>query len=109
MISNYLKIFSILFIFFFTNEAKSKNTNSNEFNARELSSYLSAIVALDNESNEDSLKYFKSSKNLRDKHFAYFKKYISSLVLNHNVKGAIQEIKIEKNEKKKIFLNLIYY
>ncbi len=103
MISNYLKIFSILFIFFFTNEVKSKNTNSNEFNARELSSYLSAIVALDNESNEDSLKYFKSSKNLRDKHFAYFKKYISSLVLNHNVKGAIQEIKIEKNEKKKDF------
>ncbi len=103
MISNYLKIFSILFIFFFTDEVKSNNTNSNEFNARELSSYLSAIIALDNENNEDSLKYFKSSKNLRDKHFEYFKKYISSLVLNHNVKGAIQEIKIEKNEKKKDF------
>ena len=52
MISNYLKIFSIVFLLIFSNEAKSKNTYNNEFNLRELSNYLSGIIALDNENNE---------------------------------------------------------
>ncbi len=100
MISNYLKIFSIVFLLTFSNEAKSKNTNNNEFNSRELSNYLSGIIALDNENNEESLKYFRSSKNLKNKHGEYFKKYILSLVLNQDVKRAIQEIKIQNNKNK---------
>ena len=94
MISNYLKIFLILIVFFFSNEAKSKTTTNNDFDPRELSNYLSAIISQDNENNEEALKYFKSSKNLKNKHNEYFEKYIYSLVLNQNVKSAIQEIKI---------------
>ena len=60
MISNYLKIFLILIVFFFSNEAKSKTTTNNDFDPRELSNYLSAIISQDNENNEESLKYFKS-------------------------------------------------
>jgi len=100
MISNYFKIFSIVIIFIFPNEAKSKNNYIDEFNSRELSSYLSAIIALNNEKNEISLEYFKSSKNLKNIHNQYFKKYITSLALNQNVKGAIQELKIQKDKKK---------
>ncbi len=100
MISNYFKIFSILIIFIFPNEAKSKNNYINEFDSRELSNYLSAIIALNNEKNEISLEFFKSSKNLKNKHDQFFKKYIFSLVLNQNVKGAIQELKLQKNKKK---------
>ena len=103
MISNYLKIFFILIVFFFSNEAKSKTTTNNDFDPRELSNYLSAIISQDNENNEESLKYFKSSKNLKNKHNEYFEKYIYSLVLNQNVKSAIQEIKIHKNTKKTNF------
>ena len=103
MISNYLKIFLILIVFFFSNEAKSKTTTNNDFDPRELSNYLSAIISQDNENNEESLKYFKSSKNLKNKHNEYFEKYIYSLVLNQNVKSAIQEIKIHKNTKKTNF------
>ncbi len=102
MISNFVKIFSIVFLIFFNNEAKS-NININKFDQRELSNYLSAIIALNNENNVESLKFFKSSKNLKDKHYEFFKKYISSLVLNQNVKSAIQEIKIQKNKKKTNF------
>ena len=99
MISNIFKIFSIVLIFIFSNQAKSKSTNINEFEVRELSKYFSAIIALDNGNNEASLKYFKSSKNLKNKHDQYIKKYIFSLVLNQNVRGAIQEIKIYKKMK----------
>ena len=102
MISNFVKIFSIVFLIFFNNEAKS-NININKFDQRELSNYLSAIIALNNENNVESLKFFKSSKNLKDKHYEFFKKYISSLVLNQNVKSAIQEIKIQKNKEKTNF------
>ncbi len=100
MISNYLKIFSIVFLLIFSNEVKSKNTNNNEFNSRELSNYLSGIIALNNENNEESLKYLKSSKNLKNWHNEYFKKYILSLVLNYDVKRAIQEIKMQNNKNK---------
>ncbi len=101
MISNYFKIFSILLIFIFSIQVKSKANISNEFNANELSKYFSAIIALDNDNNDDSLRYFKLSRNLKNKHSQYFKKYISSLVLNQKVKSAIQEIKIQKDIKKK--------
>ncbi len=100
MIANYLKIFCILLLFFFPISAKSKVENSIQFNERELSSYLSAVIAQNNENNKESLKFFKSSKNLKNKHDEYFKKYILSLVLNQNVKGAIQEIRIQKKSKK---------
>ena len=99
MISNYLKTFCILLIFFFPVSAKSKVENSIQFNQRELSSYLSAVIAQNNENNKDSLKFFRSSKNLKNKHDQYFKKYILSLVLNQNVKSAIQEIKVQKKRK----------
>ena len=101
MISNYFKIFSILLIFIFSIQVKSKANISNEFKANELSKYFSAIIALDNDNNDDSLRYFKLSRNLKNKHSQYFKKYISSLVLNQKVKSAIQEIKIQKDIKKK--------
>ena len=99
MISNYLKLISIVLLFIFPIQTKSKVVSMIEFEARDLSNYLSASIAQDNEKNEDSLKYFKSSKNLKNKHEEFFKRYILSLVLNHKVKTAIQEIKIRKNEK----------
>ena len=103
MISNYFKVFFILFLFIFSNEGKSKTNENIEFRASELSNYFSAVVAYGNQENEQSLKYFKSSRNLLNKHDEYLRQYIFSLVLNQNVTRAIQEIKFSENKKNSIF------
>ncbi len=71
MISNYFKIFFILFLFIFSNEVKSKNNENIEFRVSELSNYFSAVVASGIQDNEKALKYFKSSKNLINQHNEY--------------------------------------
>ena len=103
MISNYFKIFFILFLFFFSNEAKSKNNQNMEFNRNELSNYFSAVISYNKQQNKKALKYFKSSKNLLNKHDKYLKQYIFSLILNKNVSRAIQEIKFVENKEKANF------
>ncbi len=103
MITNNLKIFFILVLFFFTVEAKSKNNYLKDFNSSQLSSYFSGVIAQNNQNNEDALKYFKSSKQVLDKHEAYFRRFIFSLVLNQNVSRAVQEIKFLKKDKKTDF------
>ena len=103
MISNYFKVFFILFLFIFSNEVKSKTNENIEFRVNELSNYFSAVIAYDNQENEHALKYFKSSKNLINKHDEYLRQYIFSLVLNQNVTRAIQEIKFSENKKNSIF------
>ena len=103
MISNYFKVFFILFLFIFSNEAKSKTNENSEFRVSELSNYFSAVVAYGNQENEQALKYFKSSKNLINKHDEYLRQYIFSLVLNQNVTRAIQEIKFSENKKNSNF------
>ena len=50
--------------------------NNNEFNSKNLSNYFSAIVSYDNQKNVDSLKFFKSSKSLINRHDPFLKKYI---------------------------------
>ena len=103
MISNYFKVFFILFLFIFSNEVKSKTNENIEFRVSELSNYFSAVIAYDNQENEHALKYFKSSKNLINKHDEYLRQYIFSLVLNQNVTRAIQEIKFSENKKNSSF------
>ena len=103
MISNYFKFFLILFLFIFSNEVKSKTNENIKFRVSELSNYFSAVIAYGNQENEQSLKYFKSSRNLLNKHDEYLRQYIFSLVLNQNVTRAIQEIKFSENKKNSIF------
>ena len=61
MISNYFKVFFILLLFFFSNEAKSKNDQNIEFSVNELSDYLSAVISYGKQENKKALKFFKSS------------------------------------------------
>ena len=103
MISNYFKVFFILFLFIFSNEVKSKTNENIKFRVSELSNYFSAVIAYDNQENEHALKYFKSSKNLINKHDEYLRQYIFSLLLNQNVNRAIQEIKFSENKKNSNF------
>ena len=103
MISKNFKIILIIFFIFFTFEVKSKNIYSKDFNSKDLSNYFSGVISYNNQKNEQALKYFKSSKQLLNKHEEYFKRLIFSLVLNQNVDRAIQEIKFLRNKNQSKF------
>ena len=57
------------------------------------------MVSLNNNQNTDSIKFFNSSKDLKESHELYLKKYLFSLVLNQKVSTAIKEIKKVKKKK----------
>ncbi len=103
MIAKNFKIILTIFFLFFTFEAKSKNIYSDDFNSKDLSNYFSGVISHNNQKNEQALKYFKSSKQLLNKHEEYFKRLIFSLVLNQNVDRAIQEIKFLRNKNQSKF------
>ena len=78
--------------------AYSKSASFNEFNSRDLSNYFSGIIAFENKDNSDALKFFNASKVLLNKHDAYLKRYVYSLVLENKVPQAINVIKNDTNE-----------
>ena len=92
MFVKYFKLILIL-LFFYQNPLYSKSKDLKDFN----SNYFSGVVTYKN--NSDALEFLKSSKILLNKHDPYLKKYIHSLVLEGNVKQAVNEIKqnLEKN------------
>ena len=94
----YKIIFFCLFVFY-QNISHSKSLESPVFNEKNLYNYFSALVALDKNQNYESLKFFNSSKYLKESHEPYIKKYIFSLIQNGKIKKAVNEIKTMKNEK----------
>ncbi len=94
----YKIIFFCLFVFY-QNISHSKSLESPVFNEKNLYNYFSALVALDKNQNYESLKFFNSSKYLKESHESYIKKYIFSLILSGKIKKAVNEIKTMKNEK----------
>ena len=94
----YKIIFFCLFVFY-QNISYSKSLESPVFNEKNLYNYFSALVALDKNQNYESLKFFNSSKYLKESHEPYIKKYIFSLIQSGKIKKAVNEIKTMKNEK----------
>jgi len=94
----YKIIFFCLFVFY-QNISYSKSLESPVFNEKNLYNYFSALVALGKNQNYESLKFFNSSKNLKESHESYIKKYIFSLIQSGKVEKAVNEIKTMKNEK----------
>ena len=94
----YKIIFFCLFVFY-QNISHSKSLESPVFNEKNLYNYFSALVALDKNQNYESLKFFNSSKYLKESHESYIKKYIFSLIQSGKIKKAVNEIKTMKNEK----------
>ena len=94
----YLKILIFLFLLLYQNIAYSKANDSNDFNQKYLYSYFSALISSDNQRNEDAIKFFNSSKFLINKHDNFLRKYVFSLILDGQVKKAINQIKFSKEE-----------
>ena len=92
-----LKVTFIIITIFYQSTANSKITESNNFNHRYLSSYLSGLVSYDHQNNVEALKYFNSAKYLINKHERFLNEYIFLLVENGQVEKAIKEIKNTKN------------
>tara|TARA_B100001769_G_C22106156_1_gene597604 strand:- start:837 stop:2510 length:1674 start_codon:yes stop_codon:yes gene_type:complete len=103
VILNKLKFCIFVFFLLYQTIAVSKTSTKKDFNPRYLSNYLSAIVSYNNQNNENSIKFFNSSKNLINKHESYLEDYTFALVLNGEVEKAIYQIKANKNQKIKNF------
>ena len=95
MLSKIYKItLSLLLVFFYQNIAYTKN-----FDEKNLHNYFSALISLEKNKSIESLNYFNSSKELKESHPAYIKKYLFALVLGGKINKAISEIKITKEKK----------
>ncbi len=103
MIINKFKFCIIIFLILYQTSINSKASTDKNFNPKYLSNYLSAIISYNNQNNENSVRFFNSSKNLINKHETYFKDYIFALILNGEVEKAIFKIKSNNNEKIKNF------
>ena len=104
MLLKFFKIFFFISFLIFQSSVYSKN-NNNEFNSKNLSNYFSAIVSYDNQKNVDSLKFFKSSKSLINRHDPFLKKYIFSLIIEGEMNRAIHELKHFSGKKNAILSN----
>ena len=88
MLSKIYKITLLLFfVFFYQNIVYSKT-----YDEKNVYNYFSALVSLEKNKNIKSLNYFNSSKELKESHPSYIKKYVFSLVLGGKVNRAISEI-----------------
>ncbi len=95
------KIFNIIFfcfIFFYQNVSHSKKLDLLNFNEKNVYNYFSALVLFDSNQYNKSLKFFNSSKKLKESHRSYIKKYLFSLILNGKIDKAITEIKSLENK-----------
>ena len=95
----FLRIIFFCSIIFHHNILYAKNPDLIASNKKIISNYFSALVSLNNNQNTDSIKFFNSSKDLKESHELYLKKYLFSLVLNQKVSTAIKEIKKVKKKK----------
>ncbi len=98
-----LKFFFIFFALIYQTTGYTKTNDKNDFNYKFLSSYFSALVSFDNQKNNKALEFFESSKYLKKKHDNYLKEYVYSLVLDGQIKKAVNQIKSSRNLKNSNF------
>ena len=99
----FLKIFYIIFALLYQTVGYTKTSDKNDFNYKYLSSYFSALISFDNQKNNKALEFFESSKYLKKKHNNYLKEYVYSLVLDGQIKKAVNQIKSSSNTKNSNF------
>ena len=99
----FLKFFFIIFALIYQTTGYTKTSDKNDFNHKFLSSYFSALISFDNQKNNKALEFFESSKYLKKKHNNYLKEYVYSLVLDGQIKKAVNQIKSSRNTKNSNF------
>ena len=94
----YLKVLFFLFLLLYQNVSFSKVNDKSDFNQKYLSNYFSALISFNNQKNDDAIKFFNSSKYLIKKHDNFLRNYVISLILDGQVKKALNLIKHSKEE-----------
>ena len=88
-----LKLILFIIFYLYQTSAFSKAVEEKDFNPKYLSNYLSAIISQNNQNNEESVRFFNSSKILINDHENYLKKYVLALVVNTEVKKSINLVR----------------
>ena len=101
MFDKIIKIICIILLY--QTPLYSKSTSFVNFNAGDLSSYFSGLVALENNDYQDALKYFNSSKVLLNNHDPFLEKYVITLVKENKIQQAIDIIKKNSGNNKDFF------
>ena len=99
----FLKIFYIIFALLYQTVGYTKTSDKNDFNYNYLSSYFSALISFDNQKNNKAIEFFESSKYLKKRHDNFLKEYVYSLVLDGQIKKAVNQIKSSRNSKNSNF------
>ena len=77
-----------------------------DFDEKNIANYFSGSVSLNNNNNFLAVKYFNSSKNLKNTHENFNRNYIISLVLDGKVSKSVSELKFTSEQKYSNFFNL---
>ena len=77
-----------------------------DFDEKNIANYFSGSVSLNNNDNFQAVKYFNSTKNLRNTHENFNRNYIISLVLDGKVSKSVSELKATSEQKYSNFFNL---
>ena len=77
-----------------------------DFDEKNIANYFSGSVSLNNNNNFQAVKYFNSTKNLKNTHENFNRNYIISLVLDGKVSKSISELKSTSEQKYSNFFNL---
>ena len=99
-----LKIFIILIFILYQTNTFASTDDKNDFNHKYLSSYFSALLSFGNQNNDKALKFFETSKYIKESHGEFLKGYVFSLVFDGQIKKAINQIKsTRKSENSNFF------
>ena len=77
-----------------------------DFDEKNIANYFSGSVSLNNNNNFQAVKYFNSTKNLKNTHENFNRNYIISLVLDGKVSKSVSELKSTSEQKYSNFFNL---
>ena len=77
-----------------------------DFDEKNIANYFSGSVSLNNNDNFKAVKYFNSTKNLKNTHENFNRNYIISLVLDGKVSKSVSELKATSEQKYSNFFNL---
>ena len=77
-----------------------------DFDEKNIANYFSGSVSLNNNNNFQAVKYFNSTKNLKNTHENFNRNYIISLVLDGKVSKSVSELKFTSEQKYSNFFNL---
>ncbi len=107
MISKFFKLISIYSLTLcFQTICVPNSLAQVDFDEKNIANYFSGSVSLNNNNNFQAVKYFNSTKNLKNTHENFNRNYIISLVLDGKVSKSVSELKATSEQKYSNFFNL---